>query len=176
MRLAVLMTRQAISPRLAIRILRNTLSPVVEWPSPIVVGRLESVVNPSRSSAIFLSDIHRRVGHSLFRLHIENGLAVTLAMAVVVVGGGILFGREVMALGATGALYASIVDQPGPLGLKARIFVLDIAAAAIVTLLASLAGGIPWLLGPLIIGMGFSTGMLVAYGRRAVGLGVAADL
>ena len=97
-------------------------------------------------------------------------------MAVVVVGGGILFGREVMALGATGALYASIVDQPGPLGLKARIFALDIAAAAIVTLLASLAGGIPWLLGPLIIAIGFSTGMLVAYGRRAVGLGVAAVL
>jgi uncharacterized membrane protein YccC len=97
-------------------------------------------------------------------------------MAVVVVGGGILFGREVMALGATGALYASIVDQPGPLDLKARIFALDIAAAAIVTLLASLTGGIPWLLGPLIAAMGFATGMLVAYGRRAVGLGVAAVL
>ena len=97
-------------------------------------------------------------------------------MAVVVAGGGILFGREVMALGATGALYASIVDQPGPLGLKARIFALDIAAAAIVTLLASLAGGTPWLLGPLIVVIGLSTGMLVAYGRRAVGLGVAAVL
>jgi len=97
-------------------------------------------------------------------------------MSAVVVGGGILFGRPVMALGATGALYASIVDQPGPLGLKARIFALDIAAAAIVTLLASLAGGIPWLLGPLIVVIGFSTGMLVAYGRRAVGLGVAAVL
>lgn len=97
-------------------------------------------------------------------------------MAVVVIGGGILFGRSVMALGATGALYASIVDQPGPFGLKARIFALDISAAAIVTLLASLAGGIPWLLGPLIVVMGFSTGMLVAYGRRAVGLGVAAVL
>jgi uncharacterized membrane protein YccC len=97
-------------------------------------------------------------------------------MAIVVVGGGILFGREVAALGATGALYASIVDQPGPLGLKARIFALDIAAAAIVTLLASVAAGIPWLLGPLIIAMGFSTGMLVAYGRRAVGLGVAVVL
>lgn len=138
--------------------------------------RLESVVNPSWSSAISLSDFHRRVGHSLFRLHIENGLAVTVAMAVVVIGGGVLFGRPVMALGATGALYASIVDQPGPLGLKARIFALDIAAAAIVTLLASLTGGIPWFLAPLIILMGFSTGMLVAYGRRAVGLGVAAVL
>ncbi|HTT97255.1 MAG TPA: FUSC family membrane protein, partial [Rhizomicrobium sp.] len=97
-------------------------------------------------------------------------------MAIVVVGGGVLFGREVMALGATGALYASIVDQPGPLDLKARIFALDIAAAAIVTLLASLTGGIPWLLGPLILLMGFATGMLVAYGKRAVGLGVAAVL
>jgi len=99
-----------------------------------------------------------------------------VAMAVVVVGGGILFGREAMALGATGALYASIVDQPGPLDLKARIFALDIAAAAIVTLLASLTGGTPWLLGPLIAVMGFATGMLVAYGKRAVGLGVAAVL
>ncbi|MEI9929904.1 MAG: FUSC family membrane protein [Rhizomicrobium sp.] len=97
-------------------------------------------------------------------------------MAVVVLGGGILFGRDVMALGATGALYASIVDQPGPLDLKARIFALDIAAAAIVTLIASLTGGIPWLLGPFIAAMGFATGMLVAYGKRAVGLGVAAVL
>ncbi|HVU21752.1 MAG TPA: FUSC family membrane protein, partial [Rhizomicrobium sp.] len=90
--------------------------------------------------------------------------------------GGILLGRDMMALGATGALYASIVDQPGPLDLKTRIFAIDIAAAAIVTLLASVAGGVPWLLGPLIVAMGFSTGMLVAYGRRAVGLGVAAVL
>jgi len=97
-------------------------------------------------------------------------------MAVVVVSGGVLFGRPAMALAATGALYASIVDQPGPLDLKARIFALDIAAAAIVTLLASLTGGTPWLLGPLIALIGFATGMLVAYGKRAVGLGVAAVL
>jgi uncharacterized membrane protein YccC len=112
----------------------------------------------------------------LFRLHIENGAAVALAMAVVVVGTGALFGRSVAALAATGALYASIVDQPAPLSVKWRIFLLDIAAATAVTLLASLAGGAPWLLGPLIAGVSAGTALLSAYGRRALGLGVAAVL
>ncbi len=97
-------------------------------------------------------------------------------MAVVVVGAGVLFGRSVAALAATGALYASIVDQPAPLSIKWRIFLLDIAGASAVTLLASLAGGSPWLLGPLIAVISAGTGLMSAYGRRALGLGVAAML
>ena len=97
-------------------------------------------------------------------------------MAVVVVGTGILFGRSVAALATTGALYASIVDQPSPLSIKWRIFLLDIAGASAVTLLASLAGSSPWLLGPLIAVVSAGTALLSAYGRRALGLGVAAVL
>ena len=97
-------------------------------------------------------------------------------MAVVVVGAGMLFGRSVAALAATGALYASIVDQPAPLSVKWRIFLLDITAATAITLLASLAGGSPALLGPLIAVVSAGTALLSAYGRRALGLGVAAVL
>jgi uncharacterized membrane protein YccC len=97
-------------------------------------------------------------------------------MAVVVIGAGALFGRSVAALAATGALYASIVDQPAPLSVKWRIFLLDIAAATVVTLLASLAGRSPLLLGPLIAMVSAGTALLSAYGRRALGLGVAAVL
>jgi len=97
-------------------------------------------------------------------------------MAVVVVGTGILFGRSVAALATTGALYASIVDQPSPLSIKWRIFLLDITGASAATLLASLAGSSPWLLGPLIAVGSAGTALLSAYGRRALGLGVAAVL
>lgn len=103
-------------------------------------------------------------------------MAVAVAMAVVVAGGGILFGRPIAALATTGALCASIVDQPGPLALKARLFVLDVAAATAITLLAALAGGSPFLLGPLIAATSALTALVSAYGRRALGLGVAAVL
>src|SRR5437868_1319276 len=176
-RRAVLMTRHAISPRLAIRIFWNTLSPTgISIALESFLGPSETRVNPSRSSTISFPAVPRRISLALFRLHIENGAAVTLAMAVVVVGTGILFGRSVAALATTGALYASIVDQPWPLSIKWRIFLLDIAGASAVTLLASLAGSSPWLLGPLIAIVSAGTALLSAYGRRALGLGVAAVL
>jgi uncharacterized membrane protein YccC len=116
--------------------------------------------------------IPRRLGRALFRLHIENGFAVALGMAAVVAGATVLLGRPAAALATTGALCVSIVDQPGPLGTKARLFALDIVAASLVTLLAAVASRSPWLLGPLIALTSAATAMTSAFGRRALGIGV----
>lgn len=113
-----------------------------------------------------------RLSRTLFRLHIENGAAVAAAMAVVVAGAAVLFGRPVAALATTGALCASIVDQPGPFWTKARLLAYDVVAASSVTLCAALAGGAPWLLGPLIALTSAATAMTSAFGRRALGVGV----
>jgi uncharacterized membrane protein YccC len=97
-------------------------------------------------------------------------------MALVVAGGTILFGRPIALLASIGALYASIVDQPAPLATKARVFALDIALATAIALLAGIAGGSPFALVPLIVAMSLMTGLATAYGRRAVGLSMAAIL
>jgi uncharacterized membrane protein YccC len=111
----------------------------------------------------------------VFRLHIENGFWCAVAMAAVVAGGGVLLGRGA-ALATTGALCASIVDQPAPLGAKARQFLFAILAATSVTALAALAHGSPWLLFPLIAATSAATALTSVYGRRALGIGVAAIL
>jgi uncharacterized membrane protein YccC len=118
----------------------------------------------------------RRLGLALFRLHIENGAFVSLGMAVVGVGMALAFGRDVAVLAATGALCTSIVDQPGPLPVKARMFALALAGATLLTVLTILADGHAILMGLLVAAMSFVTGLISAYGRRAIGLGVTAVL
>ena len=97
-------------------------------------------------------------------------------MAAVVLGVGVLFGRPVAALATTGALCVSIVDQPAPLAVKWRLFLIDIVAASSVTLLATLCNGSPWLLTPLIAATAALTALVSVYGRRALGIGVTAVL
>ena len=120
--------------------------------------------------------IPQRLGGALFRIHIESGISVSLGMAVVGLGTAVLFGRNMAILAATGALCASVVDQPGALAIKARMFALDIAGTTMLTILAILAAPSPWLLGLLVAAMSFVTGLISGYGRRAIGLGVAAVL
>ena len=79
-------------------------------------------------------------------------------------------------LAATGALCASVVDQPGPLPIKMRMFALAVGGSTFLTVATILTGNAPWLLGPLVAAMSFATGMISGYGRRAIGLGVAAVL
>jgi uncharacterized membrane protein YccC len=116
------------------------------------------------------------LGAGLFRLHIENGLGVSLGMAVVGLGTAALFGRSLAVLAATGALCASVVDQPGPPAIKARMFATAVGGSTLLTVLTILAAGRPWALGLVVAGMSFSSGLISAYGRRAIGLGVVAVL
>ncbi len=123
-----------------------------------------------------LASVPRRLGRALFRNHIENGAFVSLGMAVVGVGMALAFGRNVAILAATGALCASIVDRPGPLPVKARMYALATAGATLLTVLTILADGHIVLMGLIVAGMSFVTGLITAYGQRAIGLGVTAVL
>jgi len=120
--------------------------------------------------------VPRRLGLALFRIHTENGAFVSLGMAAVGLGTAALFGRNLAILAATGALCASIVDQPGPVAVKARMFALAVAGTTLLTVLTVLADGHVILMGLLVAAMSFACGLITAYGRRAVGLGVAAVL
>jgi uncharacterized membrane protein YccC len=131
-------------------------------------------VNPKRRFAI--SPLPRRIALALFRLHIENGMSVAVSMAAVGVGSGLLFGRDVAVLAATGAWCVSVVDQPAPVATNARIFAAAVAGTTLITFLAALAQGSPLALGLLVAAMSMSVGLITVFGRRALGLGVAAVL
>jgi uncharacterized membrane protein YccC len=130
----------------------------------------------STESATALFGIPYRLGAALFRIHIENGVFVSLGMAVVGLGTALAFGRDIAVLAATGALCASVVDQPGPLMVKARMLGLAILGTAALTVATIFSAASPWLMGLVVAAMSFVSGLISAYGRRAIGLGVAAVL
>lgn len=118
----------------------------------------------------------RRLGLALFRLHIENGLAVALGMLAVGAGFYLTAGLSVTVLAYTGALCASIVDQPSRFSLKPPIFAGTIVATSLISFLAALTGGHAVPLGILIAALSFAAALISAYGRRALGIGVAGIL
>ncbi|HEY7977068.1 MAG TPA: FUSC family membrane protein [Rhizomicrobium sp.] len=118
----------------------------------------------------------RRLGLALFRLHIENGIAVAICMAVIGVGFDLAFGLSVTVLAYTGAVCASVVDQPSRFSIKPPIFAGTVLATGLISLLAALSGGAPIGLGLLVAALSFIAALISAYGRRALGVGVAAVL
>ena len=116
------------------------------------------------------------LGAGLFRLHIENGLSVSLCTALVGLGTAALFDRSLAVLAVTGALCASVVDQPGPAPIKARMFAASVCGSTLLTVLTILSADHPWALGLVVAGLSFASGLVSAYGRRALGWGVAAVL
>ena len=120
--------------------------------------------------------LSRRLGLALFRLHIENGIAVAICMAVVGFGFYAAFGLSVTVLAYTGAVCASVVDQPSRFSIKPPIFAGTVLATGLISLLAALSGGNPIGLGLLVAALSFIAALISAYGRRALGVGVAAVL
>jgi uncharacterized membrane protein YccC len=123
-----------------------------------------------------LAAVPRRLGLNLFRMHIENGVFVSLGMAAVGGAFALAFGRTDAVLAASGALCASIVDRPGPLPVKARMFTLAVAGATTLAFLTMASNGRPVMMGLLVAAMSVVSGLVSAYGQRAIGLGVAAIL
>lgn len=116
--------------------------------------------------------LFRRIGFALFRLHVDNGIAVALGMLVVGAGFYAAFGLAVTVLAYTGALCASIVDQPGRLSLKPPIFAGAVLAGSLTLFLAALTGTSPVLFSVLVAAISFVAALISAYGRRALGLGI----
>jgi uncharacterized membrane protein YccC len=123
-----------------------------------------------------LTTVPHRLARALFRSHIEIGAFVSLGMGVVGLSFALLVGRTDAILAASGALCASIVDQPGPLPVKARMYALAVTGATTLAFLTMAADGHPLMMGFLVAAMSMVSGLLSAYGKRAIGLGVAAVL
>lgn len=120
--------------------------------------------------------LSRRLGLAVFRLHIENGLSVAFCMLIVGAGFYATTGLSVTVLAYIGALCASIVDQPSRFSIKPPIFAGTIVATSLISFLAALTGGHALPLGLLVAVLSFCAALISAYGRRALGVGVAGIL
>ena len=120
--------------------------------------------------------IPRRLGLALFRTHIENGAMVSLGMAFVGLAMGAFFDRYIAVLACSGALCASFVDHPGTRRVKAVLFAMAVGFATVLNGLTVLFSGQPALMALLVAAMSFGTGLISAYGRRGISLGLSCVL
>ncbi len=120
-----------------------------------------------------LEPVGRALGLALFRPHVENGLSVAAGIALLGMAAGLLLGITTAAAIGTGALCVSIVDQPGPLSEKPVFLSAAVVATTLATALVGVARSSPATMALAIALTGFAAGLMSAYGKRAIGLGVA---
>lgn len=113
-----------------------------------------------------------RLSRALFRTHIETGIWVGLSMAFVGLSVGIVFGRFPAVLACSGALSASVVDHPGPLKTKSILFFMVIVSSSLLNALTLLTAHTPFVMAAVIAVISFVIGLISAYGRRGIALGV----
>ena len=118
-----------------------------------------------------MANIPRAAALAMFRLHIENGLSVAVGVGLTGLLAGWALGFDAAIAAATGAVCISISDQPDPLRLKPWILGWALLIAVAFTALTALAQ--PWRpygLVVLVIFTGLWTGLVSAYGKRALTL------
>lgn len=108
----------------------------------------------------------------LYRPHIENGFSVAAGVSLAGVLAGTTLGLAAGIAAATGALCVSIADQPDPLNEKPRVLLAALVMATVSTLFALFARDAVWSLFAMTAGVGLWAGLISAYGKRAIGLGV----
>ncbi|HWC64002.1 MAG TPA: FUSC family membrane protein [Rhizomicrobium sp.] len=113
---------------------------------------------------------------AVFRVHIENGLSVALGVGFtgLLVGWG--FGFQGAIAAAMGAVAASISDQPDPLRQKPWILGFAMALVILFTALASFAAFHVTAFVAATFFAGLFTGLISAYGKRALSLSMTAVL
>jgi uncharacterized membrane protein YccC len=123
-----------------------------------------------------ISGAPRNLALAVFRVHIENGLSVALGVGLtgLAVGWGGGFTAAVAA--ATGAVAVSISDQPDPLRQKPWILGFALAIVIFFTALASFARFYPFTFLAATAFTGLFTGLISAYGKRALTLSMTAIL
>ncbi|HWY61094.1 MAG TPA: FUSC family membrane protein [Rhizomicrobium sp.] len=120
--------------------------------------------------------VSRTLALAVFRVHIENGLSVALGVGLTGLAVGWALGFAAAIAAATGAVAVSISDQPDPLRQKPWILGFALALAIFFTALASFAGFYPVSLIAATAFTGFFTGLISAYGKRALSLSMTAVL
>jgi len=119
-----------------------------------------------------MSRLTRTLHPLLYRPHLENGFAVAAGVSLAGLAAGVPFGLAAGVAAATGALCASIVDQPDPLNDKPQVLAAAMVMACIATAATLLARGTLWGEFAVTAGIGIWAGLISAYGKRGVGLGV----
>jgi uncharacterized membrane protein YccC len=115
--------------------------------------------------------------HPLFyRPHIENGFSVAAGVTLAGLAAGLPLGLAAGISAATGALCVSIADQPDPLAEKPRALAAALVMATVMTALSLFAKANIWLEFTVTAAAGLWAGLISAYGKRALGLGVATIL
>src|ERR1700722_20384314 len=118
----------------------------------------------------------RRLALAVFRIHIENGLSVALGVGLtgLCVGGALGFPAAIAA--SMGAVAASVSDQPDPLRQKPWVLGFAFGLTTLFTALASFAVEDRAAFMAASIFTGLFTGLISAYGKRALSLSMTAVL
>lgn len=119
-----------------------------------------------------MATLSHTLRRAVFRPHIENGISVACGVAVSGIAVGSWLGLVPGIAAATGALCVSVADQPDPLNEKPRALIGALVLAVAVTLLALAAKPSPWTLAAATALVGLWAGLISAYGKRGLTLGV----
>ncbi|HEY2837103.1 MAG TPA: FUSC family membrane protein, partial [Rhizomicrobium sp.] len=117
-----------------------------------------------------MANLPRAAALVLFRIHIENGLSVSAGVGLTGLLAGWALGFDAAIAAATGAVCVSISDQPDPLRLKPWILGWALLLAVAFTALTAFTQFWlpPYGLVALVVFTGLSTGLISAYGKRAL--------
>ncbi len=135
--------------------------------TPMEMANIRHVLN---------SGTPRNLALAVFRVHIENGVSVALGVGLTGLFAGWGGGFAAAVAAATGAVAVSVSDQPDPLRQKPWILGFALVLAIAFTALSSFARFYPF---SFIAATGFTglfTGLISAYGRRALSLSITAVL
>ncbi|MEJ0044019.1 MAG: FUSC family membrane protein [Rhizomicrobium sp.] len=119
-----------------------------------------------------MSRLTRTLHPLLYRPHLENGLSVSLGVSLAGLIAGLPLGLAAGIAAATGALCVSIADQPDPLNEKPRALAAAVVMACLATAATLTAKGVVWGEFAVTAAVALWAGLISAYGKRAVGLGV----
>lgn len=117
-----------------------------------------------------MANIPRAAALAMFRVHIENGLSVAAGVGLTGLVAGWALGFDAAIAAATGAVCVSISDQPDPLRLKPWMlgWALVLAVAFTALTIFALFWLPPYGLIALVVFTGLWTGLISAYGKRAL--------
>ena len=127
---------------------------------------------PRAGSATWRRDAAR----TLLRHHLQNGLAVSAALAAVAFGADLWRGTDAAVLASVGAMCVSIVDLPATLASKARMMGGALAGTSAVALLGGLASATPIAMAAVVAATSVALALATAFGRTAVTLAISGVL
>ncbi len=120
--------------------------------------------------------VSRTLALAVFRVHIENGFSVALGVGLTGIAVGGVGGFTAAVAAGTGAMVVSLSDHPDPLHQKPWILAFALALTIGFTALASFAGLYPPAFIAATAFTGLFTGLVSAYGKRALSLSMTAVL